>query len=192
MARAGRQHRRTLYRVALDSASGPDHDRTVSEPLRAITGFDRDEHGDWVAVLACGHRQHVRHAPPFQLRPWVETEAGRDAHLGAELTCPSCRMPALPAGATPYRQTADFDEQTMPDGLRKQHSLKAGTWGRIVVFEGHLLYVIDRPQPVGFVLRPDLPGIIEPEISHHVEPRGHVLFRVEFYRAAEAAPASDK
>lgn len=31
---------------------------------RRIVGFDRDEEGDWVALLECGHRQHVRHRPP--------------------------------------------------------------------------------------------------------------------------------
>ena len=155
----------------------------MDAPPRAITGFHRDEHGAWVAELSCGHGQHVRHAPPFQLRPWVETAEGRLAHVGSELPCPSCRMPVLPVGATWYRQTADFDEHTLPAGLRRQHSLKAGTWGRIVVLEGRLLYAIELPEPSAFVLRPDLPGIIEPEVAHHVEPRGHVVFRVEFYRA---------
>jgi hypothetical protein len=33
---------------------------------QAITGWTDDEHGDWVAHLACGHRQHARHNPPFR------------------------------------------------------------------------------------------------------------------------------
>ncbi|MCR6665530.1 MAG: DUF3565 domain-containing protein [Methyloversatilis sp.] len=55
-----------------------------------ITGYLIDEEGDWVARLACGHRQHVRHHPPFINRPWVVTEEGRTAHLGALLDCPRC------------------------------------------------------------------------------------------------------
>lgn len=55
-----------------------------------ITGFHRDEAGDWVAELACGHGQHVRHKPPFINRPWVLTEAGRQAHLGQPLDCLKC------------------------------------------------------------------------------------------------------
>jgi Protein of unknown function (DUF3565) len=48
-----------------------------------ITGFHQDAaEGDWVAALACGHAQHVRHRPPWQLRPWAASEAGRAAHLG--------------------------------------------------------------------------------------------------------------
>ncbi|MCB1185380.1 DUF3565 domain-containing protein, partial [bacterium] len=30
-----------------------------------ITGFIQDEAGDWIALLACGHRRHVRHRPPL-------------------------------------------------------------------------------------------------------------------------------
>ena len=34
-------------------------------------GFHCDDNGDYVAELSCGHGQHVRHQPPFQIRPWV-------------------------------------------------------------------------------------------------------------------------
>jgi hypothetical protein len=55
-----------------------------------IVAFHQDEHGDWVADLACGHGQHVRHRPPWELRPWVVTEAGRRTHLGTLLRCARC------------------------------------------------------------------------------------------------------
>lgn len=58
--------------------------------LRRMVGFHLDEHGDWVADLECGHTQHVRHQPPWQLRPWVMTEEGRDSKLGQELDCKKC------------------------------------------------------------------------------------------------------
>ncbi|MET0591798.1 MAG: DUF3565 domain-containing protein [Polyangiaceae bacterium] len=57
---------------------------------RPIVDFTQDDQGDWVAILSCGHRQHVRHKPPWQLRPWVVTEEGRRAHLGAVLLCKHC------------------------------------------------------------------------------------------------------
>jgi hypothetical protein len=57
---------------------------------RAIVGYHLDDAGDWVADLECGHGQHVRHDPPWQLRPWVLTPEGRAAFLGVELECRLC------------------------------------------------------------------------------------------------------
>ena len=57
---------------------------------RLITGFSRDDLGDWVAQLSCGHRQHVRHNPPFQLRPWALDPEGRTGRLGSPIECPLC------------------------------------------------------------------------------------------------------
>ena len=63
----------------------------TAAPLRRIVGFRRDEEGDWVADLECGHGQHVRHRPPGQSRPWVLTERGRQAYLGLQLRCVKCQ-----------------------------------------------------------------------------------------------------
>lgn len=57
---------------------------------RRIVGFHRDEQGDWVADLECGHGQHVRHRPPWVLRPWIVTETGRNEHIGQTLKCKRC------------------------------------------------------------------------------------------------------
>jgi hypothetical protein len=57
---------------------------------RRIVGFRQDEAQDWVAELECGHAQHVRHEPPWQVRPWVTTSAGRTNHLGTMLDCRLC------------------------------------------------------------------------------------------------------
>ena len=57
---------------------------------RAIIGFEQDELGDWRAILVCGHRQHVRHNPPFVDRAWVLTEEGRSRFLGVALACKAC------------------------------------------------------------------------------------------------------
>jgi hypothetical protein len=56
-----------------------------------ITGFHKDEFNDWVAELACGHYQHVRHDPPWQNRPWVESAKGREEKLGFRLNCKKCK-----------------------------------------------------------------------------------------------------
>jgi hypothetical protein len=57
---------------------------------RKIVAFHQDEHGDWVADLACGHTRHVRHRPPWELRPWVITGQGRQQKLGSTLDCKKC------------------------------------------------------------------------------------------------------
>jgi hypothetical protein len=55
-----------------------------------ISGFHLDSESHWVADLACGHRQHMRHQPPWQERPWILTEEGRRSRLGIELECKRC------------------------------------------------------------------------------------------------------
>lgn len=57
---------------------------------RAITGFHQDDHEHWVADLACGHGQHVRHDPPWQNRQWVISAQGRSEKIGLELDCVEC------------------------------------------------------------------------------------------------------
>ena len=55
-----------------------------------ITGFHQDQENHWVAELACGHNQHVRHDPPWQNRAWVLTEPQRNKNLGMMLNCIKC------------------------------------------------------------------------------------------------------
>ena len=57
---------------------------------RRVVGFHQDDELHWVADLECGHTQHVRHDPPWQVRSWVTTVEGREAHLGMELNCLLC------------------------------------------------------------------------------------------------------
>ncbi|MDY6980885.1 MAG: DUF3565 domain-containing protein [Pseudomonadota bacterium] len=63
----------------------------MTESLVSITGFVQDEEGDWIAELSCGHRRHVRHRPPWQNRPWVESEAGRQSMIGYVIPCRDCQ-----------------------------------------------------------------------------------------------------
>jgi len=57
---------------------------------RKIIAFRQDDRLDWVADLECGHSQHVRHNPPWTVRPWVVTPEGRARFLGFELDCRKC------------------------------------------------------------------------------------------------------
>jgi len=154
---------------------------------RAITGYRTDDEGHWVALLDCGHGQHVRHDPPLVERPWVLTADGRAARLGARLECVRCDRFELPDGFVRYKQTAELDEASVPAGLLKDHTTKRGVWGKIVVHAGTLRYHVDA---LGrrFDLVPGTPGIVVPEVPHHVEPLGAVRFHVEFW----AAPAGER
>jgi hypothetical protein len=55
-----------------------------------ITGFTTDDEGHWVAELECGHRQHMRHRPPFERRDWVTTPEGRATRIGVAVNCKKC------------------------------------------------------------------------------------------------------
>jgi hypothetical protein len=67
-----------------------------------VIAFHQDEHGDWVADLACGHGYHMRHNPPWLIRDWVQTEEGRNRFLGHTLNCLKCGAPtALNPSAAP-------------------------------------------------------------------------------------------
>ena len=66
---------------------------------RRITGFHQDSESHWVADLECGHSQHVRHEPPWQVRTWVLSQSARDERLGSALNCPLCDvLPILKPG----------------------------------------------------------------------------------------------
>jgi hypothetical protein len=43
-----------------------------------------------VAELECGHTQHLRHTPPWQVRLWVLTSEGRASRIGTRLPCRKC------------------------------------------------------------------------------------------------------
>ena len=54
--------------------------------------YRQDDERHWVAELECGHTQHVRHHPPWQVRPWVTTPEGRASRLGRTTRVPQLRL----------------------------------------------------------------------------------------------------
>ncbi len=112
----------------------------------------------------------------------MTTEVGRQALVGEELDCLLCDMPTFPDGLFAYKATKTFDETSVPKGLLSNHATKTGTWARIVVEKGRLLYTIGQ---VSWVLRPGVDGIVEPTVLHKVAPQGAVRFHVEFLKAKE-------
>ncbi len=91
-------------------------------------------------------------------------------------------MEKLPDHVKPYKRTSIFNEKTTPKGLLKSHSTKIGTWGKICVTRGKLLYVIETNPPEKIELTPDFSGVVEPQTLHHVELIESVEFLVEFYK----------
>ena len=65
---------------------------------RAIIGFHRDDRGEWVAELACGHQRHVRHDPPFRVHEWVTDAESRSRRIGTLLDCGLCTQELPEAG----------------------------------------------------------------------------------------------
>lgn len=148
-----------------------------------MTGFHQDDLGDWVAELECGHNQHIRHRPPFQMREWVLDDAERGARIGAPLECPLCDRAELPTFVRHVRDSAVWNARTMPAGLRRRHRLGRGTWGVIHVQTGVLRFDGEE-MPAGAT------HAIPPDVEHEVEPVGHSEFWLEFLTVDRAAQAT--
>lgn len=87
----------------------------------------------------------------------------------------------LPAGLTAYKRTPVFDEQSLPAGLKRSHSTKAGVWGVIHIISGELLYRIIEPFSERRVDAASPRVVIQPQELHEVTPLGAVRFYVEFH-----------
>lgn len=83
--------------------------------------------------------------------------------------------------APPYRTTPVFDDQSLPDAIRNEHSTKHGVWGLLRVLEGEVRLVFHDPRREVRVT-PDDPAPIPPQAVHHVEVSGPMRMQVEFYR----------
>lgn len=80
----------------------------------------------------------------------------------------------------PYRSTPVFDEQSLPAGLRANHSTKAGVWGLIRVIEGTLrLTYVDPPSER--LLKAGEAGVVAPQQLHFATPIGAMKMQVDFY-----------
>ena len=84
----------------------------------------------------------------------------------------------------PYKSTPIFTEATLPAGLKKAHSTKAGIWGLLEILSGTVAYVIEA-NDVGPERQRTMRGgetqIIESELQHHVEPEGAIEMQIHFF-----------
>ena len=91
----------------------------------------------------------------------------------------------------PYKITPVFDDSTLPAGLRRVHSTKAGVWGVVRLLEGRLRLSFPETGR-DLVLGPGKPGLLRPCEPHWVEPLSPFRMQVEFYRSSPSireAPA---
>ena len=105
-----------------------------------------------------------------------------DDHIGGTGPAPDGAKAGFPPGVVPYRRTPTFDQDSLPEALRRRHRTREGVWGRIEVLEGRLRYRVLEPLAREQVLEPGRPGVVEPGVPHEVEPLGPVRFFVEFLR----------
>ena len=93
--------------------------------------------------------------------------------------------------SAPYKVTPEFDAETLPEGLKRVHSTKEGTWGVVRLSEGALRLVFPETGEEA-LLSPAAPGLVAPGEPHLAQPLGPFRMRIEFYREAPAirpAPA---
>jgi tellurite methyltransferase len=157
---------------------------------REIEGFHQDAEAHWVAELSCGHQQHVRHRPPFELRPWVLSIEGRTERLGQTLDCLLCAQRVMPEGYSAYKRTPTFMESSIPTGLSRTHSTKRGVWAQIVVTRGALQFFEREDDVARHIAVPGSPAIVPAELVHRVAPLGTVEFHVEFWSASRSRSRS--
>lgn len=86
---------------------------------------------------------------------------------------------ALPKGLEHYA-TSRFTHKDLPEKLRKDHRIKAGVWGQLVVHSGQLL--LNREHKPDLVISAWETAVFAPEEVHSVNPVGEVEFEVQFHR----------
>lgn len=120
--------------------------------------------------LDCGHTKYV------------EGITAPDAEGLILADCKACERLEMPAHFVAYKKTPVFNEQTIPNGLRKDHTTATGVWGKIVILSGNLHYHIDQWN-LSFELSPGRHGTVSPGVLHYIKASADVQFYVEFYRA---------
>ena len=93
---------------------------------------------------------------------------------------------------TKYAASALFTEKTVPSKFTGSHSTKPGVWGKLLVKEGALDYVVVGPPLTRERIEAHSFAVIEPEVEHRVEVADPVSFQVEFYRAQGEGKAASQ
>ena len=87
----------------------------------------------------------------------------------------------IPRGLFPAGTSPNFTQDTIPEALQREHTLAAGHWGVLHIFEGRLLFV---DLAAGKESMAEAPGlfIIGPGVPHRVAVDGPLSCRIDFFR----------
>ena len=91
----------------------------------------------------------------------------------------------IPPGLIPGSGSLIFTEETIPGALMQEHTLGAGHWGVLHVFEGSIRFLDLPGASERTVIAPDL-IVIRPGAPHRVAVDGRLRCRIDFFREPEA------
>ena len=90
-------------------------------------------------------------------------------------------LPRIPPDHRLVRTTTEFDESSLPRGLRSSHKVAVGVWGNVVVRSGSIDFLFDDDESTRTTLGPGDSQAIPPERVHHLDVTGPVRLVIEFY-----------
>lgn len=88
----------------------------------------------------------------------------------------------LPESVQKYAESPIFTELTVPRKLTQEHDTKSGVWGRLIVLEGALDFVIPGPPSTTQHIDKTTTAIIVPRVMHYVVLDEPVKFKIEFLK----------
>lgn len=95
----------------------------------------------------------------------------------------TCARPtSIPEDAARLRVAGPFDQDSLPAGLRRDHSLKAGSWGRLLLIEGEIEFHWDDSAGGSVKLQAPAEIVVPPTVVHHLAGEGPFLLLIVFYR----------
>lgn len=93
----------------------------------------------------------------------------------------------LPANASCYRTLGPWSEDEIPEGLKGQHQLKAGSWAEIHIVSGKIDFAWDDLESsVAHTLGAGMKLTVPPLVLHHLIVTGPVEISLSFFRQVPA------
>ncbi len=82
-----------------------------------------------------------------------------------------------------YRSLGPFDAATLPQGLLREHRLKAGSWARLTVLSGAIdFHWDDGSERAPEHLEAEGSLLVPPQVPHHLEIGGPFILTLDFKR----------